>query len=52
MKLVFDAIKEIQRQKKCPLDGIQRKIPNNYDKLWDKKVPIELVIQEPKTCTN
>ena len=51
MKLVFDAIKEIQRQKKRFLDGIQRKIPNNYDTLQDKKVTLELVIPESKTCT-
>ena len=52
MKLIFDAIKEKQRQNKCLLAGIQRKIPKIDDQLQDKKVTIELVIQEPKTCTN
>ena len=54
MKLIFDAIKEKQRymQNKCLLAGIKRKIPKIDDKLQDKKVTIELVIQEPKTCTN
>ena len=47
MKLVFDATKEKQRQNKCLLVGIQRKITKIDDKLQDKKVIVDLFTQEP-----
>ena len=47
MTLVFNATKEKQSQNKCLLAGIQRKIPKIDDKLQDKKVIIDLIIQEP-----
>ena len=47
MKLVFDATKEKQRQNKCLLAGIQRKITKIDDKLQDKKVIVDLFTQEP-----